>query len=50
VGKRGFYHLIMPMIMIRADAESRILLEEAVRRTPTDARVQMMLGMLELYQ
>lgn len=49
-GKRGFYHLIMPMIMIRADAESRILLEEAVRRTPTASRVQMMLGMLELYQ
>jgi TolB-like protein len=49
-GKRGFYHLVMPMIMIRADAESRILLDEAVRRTPTDSRVQMMLGMLELYQ
>lgn len=49
-GKRGFYHLIMPMVLIRADAESRILLEEAVRRTPTDARVQMMLGMLELYR
>jgi len=49
-GKRGFYHLIMPMVLIRADAESRILLDEAVRRTPTDARVQMMLGMLELYR
>src|SRR5690606_36089762 len=40
----------MPMVLIRADAESRILLDEAVRRTPTDARVQMMLGMLELYR
>ena len=49
-GKRGFYHLIMPMVMIRADAESRILLEEAERRAPSDARVQMMLGMLELFE
>ena len=49
-GKRGFYHLVVPILMIRADAESRILLEEAERRAPTDARVQMMLGMLELHE
>jgi TolB-like protein len=49
-GKRGFYHLIQPIFTIRADAESRILLEEAERRVPTDSRVQMMLGMLELLE
>ncbi|HEX7087147.1 MAG TPA: protein kinase [Vicinamibacterales bacterium] len=49
-GKRGFYHLIMPMLTIRADAETRILLDEAVRRTPTEGRVQMMLSILELYE
>ena len=49
-GKRSFYHLIMPILRIRADAESRILLDEAVRRTPTASRIQMMLGMLELFE
>jgi tetratricopeptide (TPR) repeat protein len=49
-GKRGFYHLILPILNMRADAESRILLEEAERRGPTDSRVQMMLAMLELYE
>jgi eukaryotic-like serine/threonine-protein kinase len=49
-GKRGFYHLVLPILMIRADAESRILLEEAERRAPTNSRVQMMLGMLELLE
>jgi TolB-like protein len=49
-GKRGFYHLVLPILTIRADAESRILLEEAERRAPTDSRVQMMIGMLELVE
>jgi eukaryotic-like serine/threonine-protein kinase len=49
-GKRGFYHLVLPILTIRADAESRILLEEAERRTPTNSRVQMMLGMFELLE
>ena len=49
-GKRGFYHLVLPILMIRADAESRILLEEAERRAPTNSRVQMMLAMLELLE
>jgi TolB-like protein len=49
-GKRGFYHLVIPMIYMRADAESRILLEEAERRTPAEARVQMMLAMVEVYE
>ena len=47
-GRRGFYHLVAPMLTLRADAESRILLEEAERRAPRDSRVQMLLGMLEL--
>ena len=36
-GKRAndFYHLIVPLLSIRADAETRRLLEEAERRFPT---------------
>jgi eukaryotic-like serine/threonine-protein kinase len=49
-GKRGFYHLVAPLVTIRADAESRILLEEAERRTPTNARMQMLLAMLEVHE
>lgn len=49
-GKRGFYHLVLPMLFIRADAECRILLNEAERRDPTNARVQMMLGVLEVFE
>jgi tetratricopeptide (TPR) repeat protein len=49
-GKRGFYHLVLPMLYIRADVESRILLEQAERRNTRAARVQMMLAMLELYE
>jgi TolB-like protein len=49
-GKRGFYHLVLPLLFIRADAESRILLEEAERRDPANARVQMMLGVLEVFE
>lgn len=49
-GKRGFYHLVAPLLFLRADAETRILLEEAERREPTQARVQMLLSDLELYE
>jgi tetratricopeptide (TPR) repeat protein len=49
-GKRNFYNLIAPILSMRADAESRILLEEAEHRGPTAPRVQMMLAMLELYE
>ena len=48
--KRGFYHLVAPILAIRADAETRILLEEAERRAPTESRVQMMLAMLEIHE
>jgi TolB-like protein len=49
-GKRHFYHLVMPILFIRADAESRILLEEAERRDPANPRVQMMLGVQEVFE
>ena len=49
-GKRNFYNLIQPMLFLRADAESRILLEEAERRTPRDLRVQRLLATLELHE
>jgi tetratricopeptide (TPR) repeat protein len=49
-GKRNFYNLIQPILFLRADAESRILLEEAERRNPRGARVQRMLATLELHE
>ena len=51
-GKRAndFYHLIVPLVSIRADAETRRLLEEAERRFPTDARVQILFSLLELFE
>jgi TolB-like protein len=49
-GKRNFYNLIQPILFLRADAESRILLEEAERRNPSGARVQRMLATLELHE
>jgi TolB-like protein len=51
-GKRGsdFYHLVIPILNLRADRETRILLEEGERRSPTFSRVQMMLAALELFE
>jgi tetratricopeptide (TPR) repeat protein len=49
-GKRNFYNLIQPIVFLRADAETRILLEEAERRNPTSLRVQRLLASLELYE
>jgi TolB-like protein len=49
-GKRNFYNLIQPMLFLRADAQSRILLEEAERRTPRNLRVQRLLATLELHE
>jgi hypothetical protein len=43
-------HLIVPLLSIRADAETRRLLEEAERRFPTFPRVQMLFSMLELFE
>ena len=51
-GKRGnaFYHLAIPVVTIRADAESRVVLEEGESRAPAFSRVQMLLSMLELFE
>jgi tetratricopeptide (TPR) repeat protein len=51
-GKRGndFYHLVIPILNLRADRETRILLEEGERRSPTFSRVQMMLATLDLFE
>jgi serine/threonine protein kinase len=51
-GKRDndFYHLVVPLLSIRADAETRRLLEEAERRFPTFTRVQILFSMLELFE
>ena len=51
-GKRGndYYHLILPLETLRADAASRTLLEEAERRFPTFARVQILLAQLEVFE
>ena len=51
-GKRAndFYHLIGPLLSIRADVETRRGLEEAERRFPTFARLQMLFAQLELFE
>ncbi|HXW08205.1 MAG TPA: protein kinase [Vicinamibacterales bacterium] len=48
-GKRGFYHLVVPMLFIRADDECRVLLAEAERRAD-NSRVQMLLAMLDVLE
>lgn len=45
-----FYHLIVPLLNLRADREGRILLEEGERLAPAFARVQMMLYVLDLFE
>jgi TolB-like protein/Flp pilus assembly protein TadD len=51
-GRRGndYYHLTIPMLNLRADSETRVLLEEAERRSGSFYRVPMMLAMLELFE
>jgi TolB-like protein len=51
-GKRGndFYHLVVPLVNLRADAVSRTVLEEAERRFPTFPRMQTTLAILELLE
>jgi non-specific serine/threonine protein kinase len=45
-----FFHLAWPLMHLRADAESRLLLEEAERTRPFDSRLQRMLAWLDMYQ
>jgi cell division septum initiation protein DivIVA len=49
-GKRAndYYHLILPMLNLRADASCRTLLEHAERRFPDSVRLQILLALLEL--
>jgi TolB-like protein len=51
-GKRGndFYHLIVPLLSIRADAETRRALDAAEQRFPTFPRIQMLFATLELFE
>jgi TolB-like protein len=45
-----FFHVVWPLMHMRADAESRLLLEEAERTRPFHSRLQRMLAWLEMYQ
>jgi non-specific serine/threonine protein kinase len=45
-----FFHLVWPLMHLRADAESRLLAEEAERTRPFDSRLQRMLAWLDMYQ
>jgi len=49
-GDNDFYHLVVPLLSIRADAEARQLLEEAERRFPAASRVHILFSMLELFE
>ena len=51
-GKRAndYYHLIVPLLSLRADAVTRTLLEDAERRFPTFPRVQILFSLLELFE
>ena len=51
-GKRGndYYHLVVPVMNLRADALARTLLEDAERRVATSPRISMLLAMLELLE
>jgi serine/threonine-protein kinase len=47
-GPNDFFHLILPLMNMRADVERRVLLEEAERTTPYFSRIQRLLAWLEL--
>ena len=51
-GRRAndFYHLINPLYNLRADAEVRVLLEEAERTVPYHPRIQRLLAWLEVFE
>ena len=48
-GPVDFYHLIVPLLNLRADAETRVLLEEAERATRYYQRIQRMRALLEVF-
>ena len=49
-GPIDFYHLINPLFNLRADAETRVLLEEAERTTPYHSRIQRLLAWLDVFE
>jgi hypothetical protein len=49
-GPNDFYHLILPLFNLRADAETRVLLEEAERTAPYYQRIQRLLAWLEVFE
>ena len=49
-GPIDFYHLIDPLVNLRADAESRVLLEEAERTASYHQRIQRLLGWLDVFE
>ena len=48
-GPVDFYHLIIPLFNLRADAETRVLLEEAERATRYFQRIQRLRAWLEVF-
>jgi tetratricopeptide (TPR) repeat protein len=48
-GPVDFYHLIIPLFNLRADAETRVLLEEAERATQYFQRIQRLRAWLEVF-
>jgi TolB-like protein len=44
-----FFHLVWPLMHMRADTESRLLLDEAERSRPFHSRLQRMLAWLDMY-
>ena len=49
-GANDFYHLINPLFNLRADAEVRVLLEEAERGAPYHSRIQRLLAWLDVFE
>jgi non-specific serine/threonine protein kinase len=46
----AYYHLVLPMLSLRADAVSRTLLEDGGRRFPEFARIPILLDLLDLVE
>jgi TolB-like protein len=48
-GANDYYHLIVPLLSLRADPVTRTLLEDAEQRFPTFPRVHVLFSLLELF-
>ena len=49
-GAEDFFHLVWPLMHLHANAESRLLLEEAEHTRPQSSRLQRMLAWLDMYE